>query len=131
MTARKQIRDAVKAVIQTYDSNLTVRSGRVLAFQISELPGISVYFDTGNSEVVNMRGDSIATAVMRVDITDSNSGGDDALDTIGDAIVDAVLADSTLRNLCKKVRQSGFDYARDEQSPYVTLSLLFEVIYLT
>lgn len=131
MTTRKQIRDAVKTAVVGFNPTLTVRSGRVLSFQQSELPGVSVYFDTGSAQMVNMRGDAMLTATMRIDITASNAGGDDALDVIGDGIADTVLTDPALRALYKQLRESGFDYARDDQSPYVTLSLQFEVIYLT
>ena len=129
MTTRHAIRSRIRTLILADDPARYVQLGRVLAIEVDDLPAISFYFESGTSQPVNLRGDRQFVAQLRIDVTMANTGNDNSADTEADKIAELVLTDSTLRGLLVGISQTGFEYARDPEAPYMTLSYEYQVTY--
>jgi Phage minor tail protein U len=129
MTTRKEIRDAARAAITSYDNSLTTYTGRAVSIPSDRLPAVSVYFEEGTVAYTDLDSSSMVSATLKIDITDSDPGNDDSIDELADALINSVLSSIQFSNLLFSSSWEGFSYERDGKQPFTTFSAMLSVTF--
>ncbi|GAB2191776.1 hypothetical protein MAH1_33840 [Sessilibacter sp. MAH1] len=131
MATRTQIREAVKARINTF-FNTTFSYAPPTIFE-EELPAAAIYFEDGETERTFDDGRADTDGRLNIEITlraESAADNIDArLDEKTNDVEAQLRADNTLGGLVDYIARVGFSYDRDQETSIASINLICTVNY--
>lgn len=122
---RKQIRDEIKAVIESVYNGVVITS-RVYDVR-DETEYVSVYFESGETEWDGLNNFTTATIVVSYFFSELVS--DDDLDVVADSINSALEIADIAPNLMRGFLPDGFEYLSEQESAFSGISLRYKITY--
>ena len=125
MSDRKQIRDQIKAQIETQYGGSVFTERSIDARDSTEF--INVFLIDGN--IIGEEGLNHLTESSLVIGVQKKGASDDDLDSTGDLVEAAIGQDITLGRLVSGLVYEGFEYGTDESSGFDQLFLKYTIIF--
>lgn len=139
MSINNEIRLAVIAdLTAVLGESFTYFNGRPASVEVSsdpgtedELPAVAVFVDEGKAANSDF-GDEEWSAVLHVEIFQlALNDMDSALDAISDQVLQVITRHYDAAGLLAGCSRSGFNYTRDDEQPWGTLDLTFDIEWET
>lgn len=139
MSINNQIREAVIAdLTAVLGGGFTYFNGRPASVEVStdpdtddQLPAVAVFVDEGKATNSGF-GDEEWSAVLHVEIFQlALNDMDSALDAISDQILQVITRHYDASGILAGCDRSGFNYTRDDEQPWGTLDLTFDIEWET
>lgn len=139
MSINNDIRSAVIAdLTAVLGESFTYFNGRPASVEVNsdpegedDLPAVAVFIDEGKVTDAGM-GEEEWTAALHVEIFLRVAGDMDAeLDAFGDQILQVITRHYDANSILSGCGRSGFSYTRDDEQPWGTLDLTFDIEWET